>query len=92
MSILFNWINYNIITIDKFLRNCLKNRISQRIVAIESEEYDFLDIFINLEFTIRKKYSGEIVECGNKFCSNKLVKNWNKDSLQIEESSEIFNC
>ena len=69
-----------------------KTKISQRIEAIESEEYDFLDIFINLEFTVRKKYSGEIVESGHKFSSNKLVKNSRKDSLQTEESSEIINC
>ena len=69
-----------------------KTKISQRIEAIESEEYDFLDIFINLEFTIRNKYSGEIVECGHKLSSNELVINWKKDSLQTEESSEIFNC
>ena len=69
-----------------------KTEISKRIEAIESEEYDFLNIFINLEFSIRKKYSGEIVESGQKFSSNKLVKNWRKDSLQTEESSEIINC
>ena len=69
-----------------------KTKISQRIEAIESEEYDFLDIFINLEFTITNKYSGEIVECGHKLSLKKLVKNWRKDSLQTEESSDIFNC
>ena len=57
-----------------------KNKISKRIEAIRSKNYEFVQISINWEYTIRNKI-GEIVDCG---------RSWKNDNLHIEECSKIF--
>ena len=50
--------------------------MSKRIEAIKSKEYEFVNISINWEFTLKKK-NGEIVESS---------RSWKNDNRQTEES------
>ena len=58
----------------------MKNKTSKKIEAIRSKNYEFVQISINWEYTLRNKI-GEIVDCG---------RSWKNDNLQTEEGSKIF--